>query len=382
MYQHRGRNTRQRDAENSAAFQQLFGSFADGVQRRFGASVVGDGGANLNAAQLLAAGRQYVNEAPGILEQRSQNSDDESDEDSVFPAHRGSSRGAPAGVRERRVTTLTNESPHAQDVTAQAYAILQLQRNSTGNKKTSVEKKINPVFEYWKGFCTAASITTAEGQKEHLRFLDSNKEHDMVKIRSFVKYMDSMDPLLTLGQFENGMLFIQHHLNKELAANDKPKIIGAVKGDPVVKEIYTRRKKSKAVQCLENGEDFQSKIANKLAEQGFHPTTLALQSLHPISLMNTVASLLHTHQTGQRGEDLRSFSLAMGFTRQSEYVGPGDGTELNFAVTKLGKTNKVGKNTYSAFAPHNPSLIVIRTAVKPTTNPVTISTMTLWFSHR
>ena len=88
----------------------------------------------------------------------------------------------------------------------------------------------------------------------------------------------------------------------------------------------------------------------KMTEQGFNPTDDALRRLHPLSLMNTVGGMRHTHQTGQLGDDLRSFSVSMGFTQVSDYVGP-RGTELNYCITNKGKTNKVGKHEYSACAP-------------------------------
>jgi hypothetical protein len=143
--------------------------------------------------------------------------------------------------------------------------------------------------------------------------LDANGAHDMVKMQKFVQFLDGMDNKLTDGQFDTACLFIQTHLNKELAANDKPIIKGAVKADPIIKEVLSKYKCSKATRALQEGEDFQSKIANritreqmyKMTMQRFCPTDDSLRQLHPLSLMNTIAGVCQTHTTGQRGDDIR-----------------------------------------------------------------------------
>jgi hypothetical protein len=93
-----------------------------------------------------------------------------------------------------------------------------------GEKKSSTEKKINPYYKHWAAFCVANGIMTKDEQKEHLQFLDANIAHDMVKMRRFIQFLDGLPKKLTSGQLETACLFIQTHLNKELAANDKPVI--------------------------------------------------------------------------------------------------------------------------------------------------------------
>jgi len=109
-----------------------------------------------------------------------------------------------------------------------------------------------------------------------------------------------LEKKLTSGQLETACLFIQTRLNKELAANDKPIIKGALKADPIIKEVLGKYKRSKAERALKEGEDFQRKIATritkeqmyKMTEQGFNPTDDSLRRLHTLSLMNTVTGIL------------------------------------------------------------------------------------------
>lgn len=138
--------------------------------------------------------------------------------------------------------------------------------------------------------------------------------------------------------------------------------------DPPIKAIFEKYQHSKAVRALENFEDIQSGIINRISEEqmlgmvleAFCPADEAVQRLSPLVRIQTVASIRHTHQTGQRGDDLRSLSASMSFPRRSKFVGPGRGTSLDYTIAKQGKTNKVGKIEYSAFAPHvNPVLDTI-----------------------
>jgi hypothetical protein len=344
--QARHRRGRHRPAQSPTAFQNAFGGFANGILMQLGRH--DDGSRAATDEQAMAAGRAVLDGIQGTLDERLC----DSDEDSVGNNWRGASQSSTNNARPQLMAR-----PREAQV-EQAYAMLQSQNRGMGETKSSTEKKINPYYKHWAAFCVANGIMTKDEQKEHLQFLDANKAHDMVKMRKFIQFLDGLPNKLTSGQLETACLFIQTHLNKELAANDKPVINGAVKADPIIKEVLGKYKRSKAERALKEGEDFQSKIATRITkeqmyrmtEQGFNPTDDALRRLHPLSLMNTVAGMRHTHQTGQRGDDLRSFSVSMGFTQVSDYVGP-RGTELNYCITNQGKTNKVGKHEYSACAP-------------------------------
>ena len=95
----------------------------------------------------------------------------------------------------------------------------------------------------------------------------------MVKMRKFIQFLDGLPNKLTSGQLETACLFIQTHLNKELAANDKPVINGAVKADPIIKEVLGKYKRSKAERALKEGEDFQSKIATRITKEQMYKLT-------------------------------------------------------------------------------------------------------------
>lgn len=366
-----GRGRRQyRQANNAATFQNAFGASTDAILAGIGAGVAGElNGTNDMNHQLMAAGRACILADTGTLEETQGSSDDDSD---AYPsaarppaAARGSSAAANAPGRggARNTSTTNSNAARVQDpAVRQAYVMLQSRNKAIGQVKSSTEKKINPVHQYWKNFCEANHV---QDPNEYLHFLDDNKEHDMVKMRSFIQFCDGREPPLTYSQMDNAVLFVQYYLNRECSANDKPQIKGAVKSDPAIKTVLEKYQRSKATRALENNEDIQSKIARRISEeemlelvsQAFCPTTPATQRLHPLTRIQTVTSIRHTHQTGQRGDDLRSFTFSMAFQRSVRQVGPGGGTELDYIVTKQGKTNKVGKQEYSALAPHiNPML--------------------------
>lgn len=352
------RGRQYRPTQSAAVFHGAFGGFTDQVFRELGRRHV-PGTNEATDEEALAAGRAFSDGIQGLNDERLHELDDESD--TSVAAARGatpfSANTARTSNDARRDSISTPPDPRVQ----QAYDMLQSQSRG---EKSSTEKKINPYHKYWKAFCVANGIMTENEQKQHLHFLNANKEPDMVKMRSFIQFLDGMENKLTAGQLGTACLFIQTYLNRQMAANDKTIIKGAVKNDPIIKEVLKGYQNSKATRALSEGEDFQSAIATRITKeqmydmtkQGLNPTDESLKRLHTLSLMNTVAGVRHTHQTGQRGDDLRNFSAAMGFTQVCDYIGP-NGTELNYVITNQGKTNKVGKHEYSAFAPHlNPML--------------------------
>lgn len=254
-------------------------------------------------------------------------------------------------------------TPHQEqdEVVQQAYAMLQSRNKRSGQKLSSTEKKINPTRKtLWPECCRANGILSVAEQETHLQFLKEDKTYDLLKMRGFAQFCDSYQPALTYCQFDNALIFMQYHLNLECTSNDMPKPQGAVKGDPVIKVLHDNRRRSKAVEAISNDEDMQTGVGLRISDEemvdmaleGFHPTCDETRKMDTLSRIQTIASMLHTHQTGQRGDDIRSLSTGMAFTRTSKFVGPGRGTAIDLIITKQGKTNKASKHEYSGFLPH------------------------------
>jgi hypothetical protein len=159
---------------------------------------------------------------------------------------------------------------------------------------------------------------------------------------------------------EDGILFLQNQLNLDCNVHDQPTIKGAVHADAIINSIMNQCRQSKATRMVDKGIDIQAKldvrISNEqmdaLVEECFAPTDPTIQDMHELSRLQTVCGIRHTQATGQRGQDLRGFTSSMAFTRRVRAIGPGRGINVDFAITNDGKTNKEGKITYSAFAPH------------------------------
>ena len=65
--------------------------------------------------------------------------------------------------------------------------------------------------------------------------------------------------------------------------NDKTIVKGAVKSDPIIKEVLKRYKNSKATRAFREGEDFQSTIATRITkEQMYKMTEQGLNPIQPI----------------------------------------------------------------------------------------------------
>lgn len=262
--------------------------FANGILMQLGRR---DDGSNVATdEQAMAAGRAVLDGIQGTIDERLY----DSDEDSVGHNWQGASQLSTNNAR-RDASAVPQLARRREARVEQACAMLQSQNRGMGEKKSSTEKKINPYYKHRAAFCVANGIMTKDEQKEHLQFLDANKAH------------------------------------------------------AIIKEVLGKYKRSKAERALKEGEDFQSKIATRITN--VKNDGARIQPDRRYAKKTTVAGMRHTHQTGQRGDDLRSFSVSMGFTQVSDYVGP-RGTELNYCITNKGKTkNKVGKHEYSVCAP-------------------------------
>jgi hypothetical protein len=238
----------------------------------------------------------------------------------------------------------------------QAYQILNSRNKAVGQNLSSTEKKIKSVDKRWEEFCTKEGIDS----RSCPRFLrQDDHEYDLPKMRSFVQFLDTAD--VTLSQIETGLLFIQHYLNRDCDAFDRPKMVGAVKADFAIKTIFDKHKRSKATRAMEEGQDIQADLDVRItAEQMdammrecFCPTNSGVSALSELARIQTAAEIRHSHTTGERGDNIRGYTACMAFTKQARGIGPTrNGMEIDYLITNKGKQNQQGKFTYTSMAPH------------------------------
>lgn len=238
----------------------------------------------------------------------------------------------------------------------QAYAMLDSRNKEVGQKLSSTEKKIKSVEKHWEAFCMKEGINASACP----RFLQhDDKEYDLVKMRSFMQFLDTAD--VTLSQIETGLLFIQHYLNRDCEAFNKPKVTGAVKADFAIKCIYEKHKRTKATRAMEEGEDIQADLDVRISEEQmdgmmrecFSPKYKGVAAMSELARIQTAAEIRHSHTTGERGDNIRGYTACMAFTRQARGIGPTrNGMEIDYLITNKGKQNQQGKFMYTSMAPH------------------------------
>jgi hypothetical protein len=134
------------------------------------------------------------------------------------------------------------------------YEIIAARYRKPGEDLSSTERKLRPTHKRWTAFCEQEGIEP--DQKP--RFLDAFLKHDMAKMRKFVTYLDGQN--LSIGQMEDGILFIQHHLKHDCNVHDQPTIKGAVRADAVINSIINQSRQSKATRIVDKGTDIQAKL--------------------------------------------------------------------------------------------------------------------------
>jgi hypothetical protein len=84
----------------------------------------------------------------------------------------------------------------------------------------------------------------------------------------------------------------------------------------------------------------------------FAPRSPEMKSLTDLARIQLAAQFQQTFATGQRSEDLRAETAGMDLVRNMRRLGPGRGIPAAHVISNKGKTNTVGKMTYTAMAPH------------------------------
>jgi hypothetical protein len=157
-------------------------------------------------------------------------------------------------------------------------------------------------------------------------FVQHDKEYDLVKMRPFMQFLDTADVMLS--QIETGLLFIQHYLNRDCEAFNKPNVTGAVKADFAIKIIYKKHKRTKATRAMEEGKDTQADLDIRIPEEHmdgmmhecFSPKYKGVTAMLELAWVQTSAEIWHLHTTGELGENIRHLSGRQEALGQQEMV--------------------------------------------------------------
>jgi hypothetical protein len=238
----------------------------------------------------------------------------------------------------------------------------------------TVVSRMMQMWPRWHNFCSSLgrpTHTTGQGLGL-LKVNDSGTvSFDNLTIVAFVEWLDRSAKedggrSITFDRLDNGCQFLQTHLRTEARHyNDRdadaPGVVvtGVVNTQPTVKRIRDRVRKEQANRSIEDGVDLQAHLDNEITEQQLIDLMMtSFVSKDPkvcectlLSRLVTGSSICVARATGQRGDDIRDVKYGMRFIRLRKKLGP-NGTETNFRVTNKGKTNSVGRHTYTQMAPN------------------------------
>jgi hypothetical protein len=139
-----------------------------------------------------------------------------------------------------------------------------------------------------------------------------------------------------------------------------PRGIGAVQQHPPINAILQKYQRSRSTKAMDEGLDVQGKLDLRIDDEQkmdfvvecFAPRSPEMKSLTDLARIQLAAQFQQTFATGQRSEDLRAETAGMDLVRNMRRLGPGRGIPAAHVISNKGKTNTVGKMTYTAMAPH------------------------------
>ena len=189
------------------------------------------------------------------------------------------------------------------------------------------------------------------------------RKHDYVNrklVRLFVKtYVRSTGYSAT--HFNEAVNFMQRLLDDKMSEEGSVARKGSIKEDKFLKDYLNEVQIIKADLERSSGIDVQESLDSQITRSDelllvdicYDPTIVS--TLAFISKSNVVSGYVHSAQVGTRGSDSRGMMFHHGFVRKMEFLG--DGEDVDHFIHNQGKTNRVGRREYKAFACHmNPRM--------------------------
>jgi hypothetical protein len=187
--------------------------------------------------------------------------------------------------------------------------------------------------------------------------------HDYVNrklVRLFVKtYVRTTGYSTT--HFNEAVNFMQRLLEDKMSEQGAVARKGSIKEDKFLKDYLNEVKIIRADKERASGTDIQESLDSQISRSEelllvdicYDPTTVS--TLACLTKSNVVSGYVHSVQVGTRGSDSRGMMFNHGFVRKMEYLGDGD--DVDHFIHNQGKTNRVGRREYKAFACHmNPRM--------------------------
>jgi hypothetical protein len=189
-----------------------------------------------------------------------------------------------------------------------------------------------------------------------------NKKDDInrVLVRTFIKwYIYKTSP--TESHISEALMFLQRKLSDAMNAVGEIPRKGSIREDPWIKEftkdMLVKVASSEESQLRDLHADMDRQISRtdqlRLVDCCYDPRVLS--NLSAIAKSNVVTGYTLASQLGSRGSDSRGMMISHGFVKKMQYLG--DGEDVDHFFQNHGKTNRVGRVTYKAFATHrNPRM--------------------------
>ena len=221
-------------------------------------------------------------------------------------------------------------------------------------------KRVNVAYQSF------LSLIQAHDGKGGLSSLDvylPEQMHDYVNrklVRLFVKtYVRNTGYSKT--HYNEAVNFMQRLLEDKMSEHGAVARKGSIKEDKFLKDFLNEVQIIKGDLERASGIDIQESLDSEISRSDelllvdicYDPTTVS--TLAFITKSNVVSGYVHSAQVGTRGSDSRGMMFHHGFVRKMEYLG--DGEDVDHFIHNQGKTNRVGRRIYKAFACHmNPRM--------------------------
>jgi hypothetical protein len=179
-------------------------------------------------------------------------------------------------------------------------------------------------------------------------------------VRFFITwYIQKTSP--TSGHVAEALMFLQRKLYDATNAVGFIPRKGWIREDPWIKtftkDMLVKVTSSEASQLRDLHADMDRQLSRttqlRLVDCCYDP--LVLTNLCAVAKSNVVTGYTLSSQVGSRGSDSRGIMISHGFVKKMKFLG--DGEDVDHLVHNHGKTNRVGRVTYKAFATHcNPRM--------------------------
>ena len=209
-------------------------------------------------------------------------------------------------------------------------------------------------------FLSELSSLPVSGVSKDIYLPDKDDYVNRHLVRIFLTwYIKKTSPTST--HVSEALMFLQRKLTDSMNALGCIARKGAIREDTWIKtftkDMLIKVASSEAALLRDLHADMDRQISRtdqlRLVDCCYDP--LVLSTLCDIAKSNVVTGYVLSSQVGSHGSDSHGMMISHGFVKKMQYLG--DGEDVDHLVHNHGKTNRVGRVTYKAFATHrNPRM--------------------------